>query len=560
MNIFKRYVPHLRYDLPASIVVFLVALPLCLGIALASGAPLFAGMIAGIVGGIVIGLLSNSHTSVSGPAAGLTAVVLVSIQQLGSYEVFLLAVVLAGAMQLALGLLKAGGIADFIPSSVIRGMLTGIGIIIILKQLPHALGYDREVEGSESFWGPSGETIFSILWSALMQYIHPGAALVAGLSLAILIAAERPAVKRCLGVIPGALVAVLFSIFVNEVFKFFNASEWVIQKDHLVSIPVANSLSEFFSIFTLPDFSAWSNTHVYTVALTLCAIASVETLLCIEAMDREDPLKRTTDPNIELRAQGIGNMLSGLVGGLPMTSVIVRSSANLAAGARTKASTILHGFFLLLTVITIPNALNLIPLSSLAAILLTVGYKLAKPSIFKEVWKNGKYQWRPFIVTVVAIVLTDLLTGVLIGLAISTFYLLYANMKNAYFFHSEEYHEGDLIRIRLSQEVSFLNKASIKRTLDQLPEGSQVLIDASDTAYIDFDVLEIIRDFAAVKAQSKNIRLALRGFHERYDIGDADFVHCEQLSPQDPLRALFAQQPGGQTLAMGQTAPDSGAV
>ncbi len=541
MNAIKKYAANLRYDLPASIVVFLVAVPLCLGIALASGAPLFSGMIAGIIGGIVIGILSNSHTSVSGPAAGLTAVVLASIQQLGSYEVFLVAVVLAGALQLALGLFKAGGIADFIPSSVIRGMLTGIGIIIILKQLPHAVGYDREAEGSESFVGPAGENTLSILWNALMQYIHPGATLVAVLSLAILIAAERPAVKRFLGLIPGALVAVFVGVLVNEVFKAFNASEWVIQREHLVSIPVANSLSEFFSIFTLPDFSAWSNTQVYTVALTLCAIASIETLLCIEAMDREDPYKRTTDPNIELRAQGIGNILSGLIGGLPMTSVIVRSSANVSAGARTKASTILHGSFLLISVIAIPNVLNLIPLSSLAAVLLVVGYKLAKPSIFQEMWAHGKYQWRPFIITVVAIVLTDLLTGVLIGLGISAFYILYANMKNAYFFHAEEYHEGDLIRIRLSQEVSFLNKASIKRTLDQLPERSNVLIDASDTAYIDFDVLEIIRDFAAVKAPSKGIQVALRGFHERYDIGDADFVHCETLAPDDPLRTLFVQ-------------------
>lgn len=541
MNTLKKYAANLKYDLPASIVVFLVALPLCLGIALASGAPLFSGMIAGIIGGIVIGSLSNSHTSVSGPAAGLTAIVLAAITQLGSYEVFLLAVVLAGALQLALGLLRAGGIADFIPSSVIRGMLTGIGIIIILKQIPHAVGYDREAEGSLSFFDPSGQTTFSNLWIALKQYIHPGTTLVALVAIAILIAAERPAVKRFLGVIPGALVAVIAGILINSAFAAAGAESWIIQRGHLVDIPVANSLTEFFSIFTLPDFSAWNNPKVYTVALTLCAVASIETLLCIEAMDREDPFKRTTNPNVELRAQGIGNILSGLIGGLPMTSVIVRSSANVNAGARTKASTILHGVFLLVSVITIPQVLNLIPLSALAAVLLMVGYKLAKPSIFKQMWHNGKYQWWPFIITVVAIVLTDLLTGVLIGLAVSAFSILYGNLKNAYYFHEEEYHEGDLIRIRLSQEVSFLNKASIKRTLDHLPTGSNVLIDASDTAYIDFDVLEIIRDFAAVKAPSKGINVALRGFHDRYDIGDADFVHCETLAPDDPLRMLFAQ-------------------
>ncbi|MCS6929725.1 MAG: SulP family inorganic anion transporter [Saprospiraceae bacterium] len=543
MKTTKKYIDNLRYDFSASIVVFLVAVPLCLGIALASGAPLFAGMIAGIVGGIVVGALSNSHTSVTGPAAGLTAIVLAAINQLGSYEVFLVAVVLAGTLQLVLGLLKAGEIADFFPSSVIRGMLTGIGVIIILKQIPHAVGYDKEAEGSVSFLASSGETTFSLLWDALRQYIHPGATAVSIVALAILIAAERPAVKRFLGLIPGALVAVVAGVLLNALFMAIGAQEWVIQREHLVDIPVAGSLSEFWSIFIFPDLSALNRLDVYTVALTLCAVASIETLLCIEAMDRVDPFKRTTDPNIELRAQGVGNILSGLIGGLPMTSVIVRSTANVTAGARTKASTIFHGFFLLLSVVAIPEVLNLIPLSALAAVLLMVGYKLAKPQIFIEMWKNGKYQWWPFVITVVAIVFTDLLTGVLIGLGVSALSILYGNMRNAYFFHSEEYHEGDLIRMRLSQEVSFLNKASIKRTLDQLPEGSYVLIDASDTAYIDFDVLEIIRDFASVKAPSKNIRVALRGFHERYDVGDADFVHCETLAPNDPLRQLFASSP-----------------
>ncbi len=548
MEMIKKYIANLKYDLPASIVVFLVAVPLCLGIALASGAPLFSGMIAGIVGGIVIGSLSNSHTSVSGPAAGLTAIVLVAIEQLGSFEVFLLSVVLAGALQLALGLLRAGGIADFFPSSVIRGMLTGIGIIIILKQIPHAVGYDKEAEGSVSFWGPAGETTFSNLWTALVQYVHPGATIVALLSLGILILTERPAIKRWLGLIPGALVAVIVAIIINEVFKWAGSDVWIIQEEHLVHIPVANSLSEFFGIFTMPDFSAWNNPKVYTVALTLCAVASIETLLCIEAMDQQDPYKRSTNPNTELRAQGIGNMLSGLIGGLPMTSVIVRSAANVSAGARTKASTILHGLFLLISVITIPHLLNFIPLSALAAVLLVVGYKLAKPSVFKQMWNNGKYQWWPFIITVVTIIFTDLLTGVLVGLGASIFAILYGNLKNAYFFHQEEYHEGDLIRIHLSQEVSFLNKASIKRTLDHLPANSYVLIDATNTAYIDFDVLEIIRDFASIKAPAKGIRVALRGFHDRYNIGDADFVHCETLDANDPLRELFASSPNEQAI------------
>lgn len=546
MYALKKYLVNLRYDLPASIVVFLVALPLCLGIALASGAPLFSGMIAGIVGGLVIGTLSNSHTSVSGPAAGLTAIVLMAIQQLNSFEIFLLSVVFAGALQLALGLFRAGGIADFIPSSVIRGMLTGIGVIIILKQVPHALGYDKEAEGSVSFVGPNGETTFTLFWDALIQYVHPGATAVSLVGLAILIIGERPAVKRFLGLIPAALVAVVVGVLMNAAFTATGVEAWIIGPEHLVKIPQPNSLSEFVNIFTLPDFSAWNNPKVYTIALTLCAVASIETLLCIEAMDREDPFKRTTNPNTELRAQGIGNIVSGLIGGLPITSVIVRSSANVSAGARTKMSTILHGSFLLVSVITIPHLLNLIPLSALAAVLLVVGYKLAKPSIFKQMWNYGKYQWWPFIITVVCIVLTDLLTGVFVGLGVSAFAILYGNLKNSYYFHREEYHEGDLIRVRLSQEVSFLNKASIRRTLDHLPEGSNVLIDASDTAYIDFDVLEIIRDFASVKAPTKNIRVALQGFHERYNIGDADFVHCETLAVDDPIRKLFESSPVGQ--------------
>ncbi len=521
---------NLKSDLPASIVVFLIAVPLCLGIALASGAPLFSGMIAGIIGGIVIGILSNSHTSVSGPAAGLTAVVLVSIQQLGDFKIFLLAVVLAGVFQIA----RAGTIANFFPSNVIKGMLTGIGIIIILKQIPHALGYDKDAEGDFAFWEPDGSNTLSSVWSALTQYIHPGATAVTLLALAILLLWERPEVKKRVGLIPGALVAVVASVLANEVFKRIGGV-WSINSEHLVQIPVPSDLGAFFGQFMLPDFSQWSNPAVYTVALTLCAIASVETLLCIEAIDKIDPEKRTTNPNKELTAQGMGNMLSGLIGGLPVTSVIVRGSANINAGARTKMSSIMHGSLLLVSVMLVPTVLNLIPLAALAAILLLTGYKLAKMSIFKEMWSNGKYQWWPFIITVAAVVFTDLLTGVLIGLGASAFAILRGNMKNAYLFHREEYHEGDMIRIKLSQEVSFLNKASIKMTLNHLPENSRVLIDASDTAYIDFDVLELIGEFVKVNAPSKNIQVVLQGFHDRYDVGDADFVHCETLPAESTL-------------------------
>lgn len=516
----------LKYDLPAGLVVFLIALPLCLGIALASGAPLFAGMIAGIVGGLVIGFLSNSHTSVSGPAAGLTAVVIVALQQLGSFEIFLLAVALAGIFQIALGFARAGTIANYFPSNVIKGMLTAIGIIIILKQIPHALGYDKDTEGDFAFFEKGGSNTFLSIWDSVTQFIHPGATLVALLSIGIMLLWERPFIQSRLKIVPGALVAVVAAVLVNQVFATLG-DPWVILPEHLVSIPVPSDASAFFAQFTFPDFSQWANPKVYTVALTICAVASIETLLCIEAVDKIDPQLRTTNPNRELKAQGIGNMVSGLLGGLPLTSVIVRSSANVNAGARTKTSAILHGALLLGCAAMIPVILNLIPLAALAAVLILTGYKLAKISVFKEMWANGKYQWWPFIITVVAVVFTDLLTGVGIGLAVSAFAILRGNMKNAYFFHREDFHEGETIHIKLSQEVSFLNKAAIKLTLDHLPENTKVTIDASDTAYIDFDVLESIREFAKEKAKKKGIKLTLTGFKDRYKFWEADFVHSE---------------------------------
>ncbi len=531
----------LKYDLPAGLVVFLIALPLCLGIALASGAPLFSGMIAGIIGGLVVGFLSGSHTSVSGPAAGLTAVVLVSIQQLGSFEIFLLAVVLAGIFQLALGFARAGMIANYFPSNVIKGMLTGIGIIIILKQIPHAFGYDKDAEGDFAFFEQSGSNTFLTIWETLTQFIHPGATVVALISIVIMRLWERPAVKSKVGFVPGALVAVVVSVLINQVLITLG-EPWAILPEHLVSIPVASDASAFLAQFTFPDFSQWANTKVLSVAFTLCIVASIETLLCLEAVDKIDPHLRTSDPNRELKAQGVGNILSGLIGGLPITSVIVRSSANVNANARTKSSTIIHGMFLLVCVALIPVILNLIPLAALAAVLILTGYKLAKISIFKDSWSNGKYQWWPFIITVVAVVFTDLLTGVGIGLVASAIAILRGNMRNAYYFHKKEYHEGDLITIKLSQEVSFLNKAAIKMTLEDLPENSKVVIDATDTAYIDFDVLESIKEFAKEKAGLKNIRVTLKGFHERYKFWEADFVHSdpdpENEAQQKPAREL----------------------
>lgn len=527
----------LKQDLPASIVVFLVAVPLCLGIALASGAPFFSGLIAGIVGGIVIGALSNSQLSVSGPAAGLAAIVLASITQLGAFEIFLAAVVLAGVLQVVLGFLKAGSIANYFPGSVIKGMLTGIGIIIIIKQLPHAFGYDTGRTGLLNFQAEDG-VLATVLTP--LNHISPGVTIITLVALAILICWELPFMKR-FRVIPGALAAVLVAVALNEVFRSAFPSLAVTQ-GQLVQVPVAGSFSEFLGFFTFPDFSALLRKDVLLVAITLAAVASIETLLCIEAVDKMDPHRRVTSQNRELKVQGLGNMISGLLGGLPITSVIVRSSANINAGAQTKKSAILHGVLILVCAALIPFLLNKIPLGALAAILLVTGYKLARISIFRQMFANGKYQWVPFVITVTAVVATDLLTGVGLGLAASGLAILYGNMKNSYYFHKDQYQEGEVIRIHLSEEVSFLNKASIKLTLDHLPQDSTVLIDARDTQYIDFDVLELIREFKEVKAPERGIRCALVGFKEEYKITNTHNVQSETL-PHILFNGTSSQQP-----------------
>ena len=518
----KKFFSNIKSDLPAGIVVFLVAVPLCLGIALASGAPFLSGMISGIIGGIVIGFMSNSQLSVSGPAAGLAAVVLASILQLGAFETFLLAVVIAGAIQLLLGLLKAGAIANYFPSSVIKGMLTAIGIIIILKQIPHAFGYDKETEGNFKFLQIDGENTLSSLFNAINK-IDLGATLICLVALAILIIFERPFFKKKLKLLPGGLVAVIVAILMNEFF-LSNGNSLAVSGEHLVNVPVAGSFSEFIGFFSLPDFSQLANPQVYIVALTLAAVASIETLLCIEAVDKLDPQKRTTSPNRELIAQGVGNMTAGMIGGIPLTSVIVRSSANVNAQAKSKLSTIIHGLLLLVFLTLMPSILNKIPLAALAAILLITGYKLCNPALFKKMVQYGKYQWVPFVITVIAIVFTDLLTGVGIGLGVSILALLYGNYKNSYYFHKEKHHEGESILIHLSEEVSFLNKASIKLTLEHLPNDSTVIIDAYDSQYIDFDILELIREFKEIQAPLKNINCKTVGFKENYNIANTDNV------------------------------------
>jgi MFS superfamily sulfate permease-like transporter len=507
---------YLNSDFSAGLVVFLVALPLCLGIALASGAPLFSGIIAGILGGLVIGFLSNSHVSVSGPAAGLAAIVLSSISSLGSFELFLMAVVLSGLLQLILGFLKAGSISNYFPNNVIEGMLAGIGVIIFLKQIPHAFGYDKDVEGDMAFVEKSGGNTFTTLMESL-DHISLGATIITLASLFILIMWDKvPALKK-IKLLPGALVAVLAGITINEIFKA-SGSSLSLDSSHLVNLPVLASLSEIGSLITLPDFGGLTNKTVWTVAVTLAIVASIETLLCIEASDRMDTYKRYTSTNTELKAQGIGNILSGLIGGLPMTSVVVRTTANINSGARTKLSAIIHGVFLLVSVLTIPTLLNKIPLATLAAILFLIGYKLANPDKIKKFWNQGKFQFIPFMATLLAVVFTDLLTGVGIGLFISILFILQGNLKRAYYFRKESYHTGDVIHIDLAQEVSFLNKAAIKLTLGHLPENSTVVIDAKESEYIAHDVLDLIKEFKEAGGPEKGIKVELTGFKEKYKL------------------------------------------
>jgi len=507
---------NLKSDFASGLVVFLVALPLCLGIAMASGAPLFSGIISGIVGGIVVGYLSKSHLSVSGPAAGLTAIVLTAITDLGAFDIFLTAVFISGLIQLGLGFLKAGGISNYIPTNVIEGMLAGIGIIIILKQLPHAFGYDSDFEGDLAFSQTDGSNTFSALLG-VFDYEQLGSIIITALSLIILIAWDKLPFLKKFKLIPGALIAVIAGVVLNEIFTS-TGSSLAIGKEHLVSLPIPSTLEEFKQIIVTPNFSGITNPKVWIVGLTIAIVASIETLLCIEAADRMDVHKRYTDTNIELKAQGIGNLVSSLLGGLPMTSVVVRTSVNNNAGAKSKMSAIIHGVLLLLSVITIPAILNKIPLATLAAILLLVGYKLAKPATFKHFWKNGKYQFAPFIATLLAVVFLDLLKGVALGLIIGVFAILRGNMKRAYHFRKEEYHDGDVIHIDLAQEVSFLNKAAIKKTLSEIPENSKVIINAQDTVYIAHDVLDLIKEFKKIRAIEENIKVKLTGFKKEYEL------------------------------------------
>ena len=502
-----------RQDLPASIVVFFVAVPLCLGIALASGAPLFAGIIAGIIGGIVVGIASGSPLGVSGPAAGLAVIVLTSIATLGSWPVFLLAVVLAGVIQLALGFAKAGFIAYFFPSSVIKGMLTGIGLLIILKQIPHALGWDKDMEGDDAFLQANGQNTFSEIAKAL-DFITLGAVLIATISLAILILWDTVLTKKhkIFQLIQGPIVVVFLGIIMNYLFKA-GTLNFSLADDQVVRLPVANNLTDFFSQFTFPDFSAITNFEVWKIAIVLAIVASLETLLSVEATDKMDPNKRITPTNRELKAQGLGNIFSGLIGGLPVTQVIVRSSANISFGGKTKLSTILHGLFLLISAITIASVLNMVPLASLAAILLMVGYKLAKPKLFLQMFKLGWEQFIPFLATVIGILAIDLLKGITIGILFGIFYTLRHSYRNSHYMKdtvtTEEGHE--VHHLVLAEEVSFFNKASVIKELEDIPANSKVIIDCTNSKSIAYDVVELIRDYRS-NAKTKNITIETINF------------------------------------------------
>lgn len=529
-------------DLISGLVVFLVALPLCLGVALASGAGPFSGLLSGIVGGIVVGLISRSQTSVTGPSPGLTAIVAAQIAALGSFPSFLLAVFVAGMFQIGLGLARAGFIAAFFPSSVIKGLLAAIGVILILKQIPHVVGHDTDPEGEMAFQQPDHENTFSEIF-ALFGDIHPGAALVGLISIAILVGWDRyrPLKKS---IVPVALVVVLFGVGMNQLFRWIDP-RLIIDGSHLVRVPVAATVREFVGFLQMADFTQWMNPAIYTAAITIALVASLESLLNLEAVDKIDPRQRTSPPDRELIAQGIGNMLLGVIGGIPVSSVIVRSSVNINAGCESKLSTIVHGLFMLVCVMLLPMWLNLIPLSCLAAILLITGVKLCSLALVKQMWSEGRYQFIPFIATVISIVLTDLLIGILLGMAISISFILQSHFRRPMRRIMEQHLDGNVLRIELANQVSFFNRAALDRTFNDVPVGGRVLLDARNTVYIDPDVLGLIRDFKDQMAPARNIQLSLLGFRQKYQLDDEiQYVDCptrdvqHRLTPEQVLQVL----------------------
>ena len=540
-------------DLVSGLVVFLVALPLCLGIALASGTDLITGVVAGIVGGLVVAAISGSHTSVSGPAAGLTAIVAAQIAILGSFEAFLLALFIAGVIQIGFGIARGGALSAFFPSSVIKGLLVAIGVILILKQIPHVFGHDTDPEGEMAFLQPDSETTFSEFLTLIAGEIHLGAMVIGLLSVAFLVVWDRvPFLKK--SIIPSPLLVVLLGVGIS-VWLSGMGEGWAIKANHLVQIPIANSFSDFVGFLRLPDFSQVTNPSVYVAAMMIAVVASLETLLNLEAVDKLDPSKRNSPPSRELIAQGCGNLICGLVGGLPVTSVVVRGSVNVGAGARTKMSAIFHGLLILMSVALLPGYMNMIPLSALAAILLVTGFKLASPATFRQMWNEGRYQFLPFIVTVVSIILTDLLIGILIGLGVSILFVLNSNLRRPIRRIVESHLLGDVTRIELANQVSFLNRAALDRVLNEAKAGSNLMIDASNSDYIDPDVLSLIRNFKDTVAPSRAISVNLQGFKPRYQLQDevqfADYTTRELQHQATAEQVLEVLRAGNQRFTTG---------
>ncbi|MFL5753902.1 MAG: SulP family inorganic anion transporter [Bacteroidia bacterium] len=486
---------YFKNDIKAGLVVFLVALPLCLGIALSQGVPLFSGIISGVVGGFVVAAISKSGLSVSGPAAGLTAIVLTSIQALGGFEIFLLALCIAGVMQIILGLVKAGIIGYYIPSSVIKGMLAAIGIILIIKQIPHFVGYDSDPEGDESFFQKDGENSFSELLH-MSQFISYGSLIIAFVSLALLIVWQMKSVKqnKVLGLIPAPLIVVAVGILIDLCFNTYLPS-FSVKDEHLVNLPDMSSFSDLRNSFFHPDLSAWSNPKVYEVAFILAAVASLETLLNVEAIDKLDPENKITPTNRELIAQGFGNLVCGMIGGIPVTSVIVRSAANVSAGGKTKLSAMFHALLFIVTIILIPGILELIPLSALAAILIFTGFKLTSPKVYKNIYKLGWDQFIPFALTIIVMLLSDLLKGVSCGIFAGIIFILRNNYRSPFKMVKDEIEGRIHYFIKLSQNVTFLNKGKIIEVLHSIPKGAKVYIDGGRASFVDKDILEIISDY-----------------------------------------------------------------
>jgi carbonic anhydrase/SulP family sulfate permease len=539
----KAKYPSYIFDINSSIVVFLVALPLCLGVALASGAPLISGILAGIVGGLLVGGLSGSHTSVSGPAAGLTAIVAAQIASLKSFEAFLLALFLAGMIQIVLGLMRAGSLSAFFPSSVIKGLLAAIGVILILKQIPHILGHDNDPEGEMRFEQPDHENTFTEIGRLFYGEVHQGALIIGLLSLLILVVWDGfKFLKK--SPIPVPLIVVMMGVAISMVFRRLGAP-WAIESSHLVEVPVAASIQDVGSFLRMPDWTRWNESAIYFSALTIAFVASLETLLNLEAIDKIDPQQRMSPPNRELLAQGVGNMACGLIGGIPVTSVIVRSSVNINAGARSKLSTCFHGLLLLICVVFFPTYMNLIPLSCLAGILLATGFKLASPSLIKQMYDEGYKQFIPFIVTLVAIVLTDLIIGVGIGLAISVAFILHSNIRRPVSMVVEKHLGGDVVHLQLANQVSFLNRVAIENALSQAEPGKHLLLDATQTDYIDPDILSLLRDYITTTAEVRNVYVSTKGFRPQFNIPNrilyAEYTTQqlqEKLSPGEVLALL----------------------